>query len=271
MRAFLQQVGQRAADELTFEERFGKLVDRECHHRDSRRIERLLKLAPFKVTSACLEDIDYRTGRDLGKRQIGGFASYDWIRHAQSILLTGPTDVGKAWLACALGQQACRAGFSVLYVRVPRLFEELRIAHGDGSFTRRLQAIAKTDLIILDDWGLHPLMQDARADLLEVLDDWVGVRSTLITSPLPVEHWHKYLNDPTLADAILDRIERHSHEPKLKGESLRKQTIAGGNSPKKTGNERHGVTSHDNANAFDSFSRSNGLPSLFIDRSIIQL
>ena len=134
--------------------------------------------------------------------------------------------MGKTWLACALGHQACRAGFSVLYLRVPRLFDELRVAHGDGSFTRRLQAIAKTDLMILDDWGLHPLTQDERADLLEVLDDRVGARSTLITSQLPVEHWHEYLNDPTLADAILDRIVHQSHKLKLKGESMRKPEIA---------------------------------------------
>ena len=223
--AFAEQITQRAADDLSFEERLGMLVDRECAHRDSRRIERLLKQARLKVSSACLEDIDYRTGRGLDKRQIASFTSCDWIRHAQSILLTGPTGVGKTWLACALGQQACRSGFSVWYVRVPRLFEELRIAHGDGSFSRRLQTIAKTDLLILDDWGLHQLTQDERADLLEIIDDRVATRSTLITSQLPIEHWHEYLNDPTLADAILDRIVHQSHKLKLKGESLRKQEI----------------------------------------------
>ncbi len=225
-RAFEEQSSQTHAASLSFEERFGLLVDREFTHRDTKRVDRLLKQAKLKVAGACVEDIDYRAGRGLDKRAMASLSTCDWIRHRHSILITGATGCGKTWLACAFGQQACRQGFSVLYVRVPRLFEELRIAHGDGSFTRKLAALARTDVLLLDDWGVNPLTQPERADLLEILDDRVATRSTIITSQLPVEHWHEYLADPTLADAILDRIVHQSHKLKLKGESLRKQESA---------------------------------------------
>jgi DNA replication protein DnaC len=138
--------------------------------------------------------------------------------------VTASTGAGKTWLACAFGQQACRQGFSAFYVRVARLFEELKIAHGDGSFTRRLAQLAKIDVLILDDWGLQDLDQAARNDLLEVLDDRVGTRSTVITSQLPLEHWHAWLQDPTLADAILDRLVHQAHKLLVKGDSMRKKT-----------------------------------------------
>jgi DNA replication protein DnaC len=145
------------------------------------------------------------------------------VRAAQNLLLSGPTGVGKTWLACALGQAACRQGFSVTYLRTPRLFQELRIARGDASYTRRLAQLAKIDVLLLDDWGLNPLDQPARSDLLEILDDRVGTRSTIVTSQLPVDQWYGYLNDPTLADAILDRLIHAAHKLVLKGESLRKK------------------------------------------------
>ncbi|MEO8755174.1 MAG: IS21-like element helper ATPase IstB [Casimicrobiaceae bacterium] len=226
-RAFEEQITQPVASGLAFEDRFGLLIDRELAWRDTRRLERLLKQAKLKYPEACVEDIDTRSARSLDARQLASLAGVDWVRTGQNILITGATGLGKTWLACALGQAACRHGFSVLYTRFARLLEELRIAHGDGSFSRRLQQLAKTDLIILDDFALAPIGQPERTDLLELLDDRTTGKATLITSQLPVEHWYAYLNDPTLADAILDRVVHSSHRLVLKGESLRKKTPAG--------------------------------------------
>lgn len=222
-RAFEEQLTQPVFAELTFEERFGMLLDREMTWRDNKRRDRLLKQAKLKFTQACLEDVDYRASRGLDKRLIVTLASSDWIRHTQSILISGATGTGKTWLACALGQQACRHGFSAHYLRVPRLIETLRTAHADGSLGKRLAQLARFDLLILDDWGLTPLDTQARHDLLEVIDDRIGMCSTLITSQLPIDHWHGWINDPTLADAILDRLVHQSHRITLKGDSLRKK------------------------------------------------
>ena len=220
--AFAEQQTNAASMSLSFDERFAMLVDREHAWRENRRVSRLLREAKLKSSQACMEDVRYGDGRKLDRALIAQLGSCQWIHAHQNLILTGATGCGKTWLACALGNAACRQGLSVVYVRVPRLFDELRIAHGDGSFSRRLLALAKTDLLILDDWGLAPLDQAGRNDLLEVLDDRVGVRSTVITSQLPVEHWHAYLNDPTLADAILDRVLHSAHKVLLAGESLRK-------------------------------------------------
>lgn len=189
--------------------------------RDNRRLTRLLQAAKLKV-SACVEDIDYRPSRGLKRAQITPLLTGEWLQAHQNLCFIGATGTGQTWLACAFGQVACRLGFSVRYPRLPRLFEQLRIAHGDGRYLRLLQLWAKTDLLILDDWGLDTLAPTERQALLELMDDRHGLHSTLITSQLPLELWHSYLGDPTMADAILDRLFHNAHKIHLKGESMRK-------------------------------------------------
>jgi len=223
VRALEEQRRLPASHELSFEDRLGLLLDRECSWRDSRRLERLLRAAKLKHADACLEDLQHGAARGIDKMQIANLSGGDWIRQGQSLLLTGATGVGKTWLACAFAQHACRQGFSALYLRVPRLAEMLRIAHADGSFGRSLSQLARIDVLILDDWGLTPLDQTARHDLLEVIDDRSTGKSTVLTSQLPIDHWHAWLNDATVADAILDRLVHRSHRIALSGDSLRKK------------------------------------------------
>lgn len=232
VRAIEDQARSAAATSLGFEERLTLLVQREVAWRDDRRVARLLKAARLKVSTACVEDINWRASRALDKSLVTALAGGDWLRHGQSLLITGATGCGKTWLACALAHQAARAGFSVLYTRAARLFDELQVAHGDGSFARRLAQLAKLDLLVIDDFAISPIGAAERNDLLEVLDDRVGTRSTLITSQLPVRAWHTYLDDPTLADAILDRVVHSSHKIELKGKSLRDQARPAHDEPK---------------------------------------
>jgi DNA replication protein DnaC len=224
--ALTDQASSTAAAELAFEDRLAMLVQREIDWRDGKRLARLLKAAKLKVSSACIEDIDWRGSRGLDRTLVSALAGCDWLRHGHNVLITGATGVGKTWLACALAQQAARSGFTVAYMRAPRLLEELRVAHGDGSFARRLAQLARIDLLALDDFAIAPITAAERNDLLELLDDRVATRATLITSQLPVTAWHEWLNDPTLADAILDRIVHSAHKIALKGESLRKKALA---------------------------------------------
>ena len=221
VRAIEEQATSTVATALGFDERLTMVVQREVAWRDDRRVARLLKAAKLKVGTACVEDINWRASRSLDRPLVTALASGDWLRRAQNLLITGATGCGKTWLGCALAHQAARSGFSVLYTRAARLFDELQVAHGDGTFARRLTQLAKLDLIVIDDFAISAIGAAERNDLLEVLDDRVGTRSTLITSQLPVKAWHTYLDDPTLADAILDRIVHSSHKIELKGKSLR--------------------------------------------------
>ena len=207
---------------LSFEERFGLLVDRELIERENRRLNTRLQKAKFRL-AACVEDIDYRHPRGLNKSLMLTLTSCQWIKKHQNCLITGPTGAGKSYLACALGQKACREGFSVLYFRMPRLFRELAIARGDGSYLKRLTRFSKMDLLVLDDWGTARLTDEQRHDLFEIIEDRYDRRSTLVAGQLPVKHWHEVIGDPTLADAILDRLIHNAHNITLKGESMRKK------------------------------------------------
>ena len=220
--ALSDQMTHSAAQGLAFEERLALLLDRESLYRENRRMTRLEQLAQFKQRAA-LEDLNYRDRTGLDRSQIAALAACDWIRANQNVLIHGATGSGKSFLACALGHQACRNGLSVLYVRAPRLFEELTLCHADGSFRKRLAAIAKISVLIIDDFAIAPIGPRERNDLLELIDDRVGTRSCILTSQLPIEDWHDYIGDPTLADAILDRILHRSHRIHLEAkESIRK-------------------------------------------------
>ena len=219
--AIEEQARNATAVALSFDERLSLIVQREITWREDRRLQRLLKAAKLKVGEACVEDIDWRASRGLDRAVVAALAGGDWVRQAHNLLITGATGCGKTWLACALAHQAARSGFTVLYTRAARLFDELQVAHGDGSFARRLAQLAKLDVLLIDDFAISPIDAAQRNDLLELLDDRVGSRSTLITSQLPVKAWHAYLDDPTLADAILDRVVHSSHKIELKGRSLR--------------------------------------------------
>ena len=221
-KALTEQMNMPDIDALSFEERLGLLADREMTEREDRRLTTRLRQAKLKH-NACLEDIDYRAARGLDKALILQLASCRWIHEGLNLIINGPTGVGKTWIACALAHKACQEGYTALYLRLPRLLEELTLAHGDRLFPKLMVTFAKTDLSVLDDWGRAKLNFEQRRDLLELLDDRHPNRSTIVTSQIPVDHWHEVIGDPTLADAILDRLVHNAYRIKLKGESMRKR------------------------------------------------
>ena len=219
--AFKEQSEQPSVCSLSFEERFAMIVDREWMVRENRKLARRLKAARLKH-QATVEDIDYRHPRGLDKSVMRSLITCQWIKTYQNVIITGPTGIGKSYLSEAIAQKACREGFTALRYRSTRLMRELEIARGDGSYLKLLNRMAKVDLLVIDDWGLASLSDTERRDFLEVMEDRHGLKSTLITSQYPVSKWYELIGEPTMADAILDRIVHNAHKLTLKGESMRK-------------------------------------------------
>lgn len=219
---WLEQQGDADVQALGFDERLALLVDAEWLDRENKKLVRNLKQAKLRLSQATVEDLDYSGRRKLEKSVIRQLATCQWIDAHQNVVVTGATGVGKTYVACALAQQALRRGYKALYRRVPRLFDELALAHADGTYPRLLAKLAKTDVLILDDWGLVPLGQIERRDLLEIIEDRYGARSTILTSQLPIESWHDHVGEATIADAICDRLLHNAHRIALEGESRRK-------------------------------------------------
>jgi DNA replication protein DnaC len=216
-----EQMNCSEVDRLSFEERLGLLVDRQITERENHQLAARLKKARLRQ-NACVEDVDLRHRRGLDQAQFLQLAQCAWIKEHHNVLIIGPTGVGKTYLACALAHKACREGYAALYFRLPRLLQELALARGDGRYVGLLKTIARADLLVLDDWGLKGFSTEQQHDLLEILEDRHGLRSTLITSQLPTDHWHELITNATVADAICDRLVHNGYRITLKGESMRK-------------------------------------------------
>jgi DNA replication protein DnaC len=219
--AFTQQLAQPDLQDLSFEDRFAMLVDRQWSFKEDRRINRLLKTARLR-DSACIENIDFRAPRCLDKSLVLRLTGSDWIKKAQNVIILGATGVGKTYLACAIANSACRDSYTAMYKRAPRLYQEIAIARADGSYPKLMNKLARIKVLIIDDFCISPMSDPERRDLLEVLEDRQSISSTIIATQLPIENWIEHIGDPTLADAILDRLVHNSHKIILKGESMRK-------------------------------------------------
>ena len=207
------------------EEMVALLAEAQSHFETQRKQERLMRAAKLKEPSACIENINYTANRQLDRGVITSLASCNWVDRNQHLIITGPTGVGKTWLACALAHQAIRKGIPAIYKRLPRLLEETEIANGDGSLPALRSKLSRAKILILDDWAVAPISSRGRLDLLELVEDKTGSGSIIITSQLPVDQWHKFIDEPTIADAILDRLVHRAHRIDLQGESMRRMPL----------------------------------------------
>lgn len=224
--AWAAQQAQPEIAALSFDERFGLLVDAEWVHRENIRLARALKEAKLRMSNACVEDIDCSSKRELDKALVRQLGTCRWVAEHQNVIITGKTGTGKTYLACAFAQQAVRKGYRAIYRRAPRLYQELALAKADGTYPRLLARFARTDVLVIDDWALAPMTAEQRADLLEILEDRYGNRSTIFASQLEAKLYHEYLGDPTVADAVCDRLLHNAHRVALNGPSRRKEEAA---------------------------------------------
>jgi DNA replication protein DnaC len=219
--AYEEQCAQSRIADLSFEERFAMLVERQWIWKENRALTRRLSYAKLKQP-ACIEDLDFRACRGLRRSQINQLAGCDWVAHHQNVVITGLAGCGKTYLACALAEKACREGYRALYFYAPKLFRNLQMAHADGSISKLLQKLARAQVLVVDDWGIAKINEAQHRDFLEILDDRYGVGATLMTSQFPVAEWHQTIPDPTVADAIMDRLIHNAHRIELGGDSMRK-------------------------------------------------